>query len=130
MKKIIREYWLVLILNLIIVSIYMIYLDTAFYKKLAFIALAELLFLIGMFRQLRSGTKKIISLVENKLVIKGIFKTLVFDKKDVLKIYVKKNFIAHLFSFDRIVIVTKSGKESIYTREVNISEMYLIGPFL
>jgi len=122
MKKILKTYWLVILINLLAFSFLVIYLDISVIKKAGMVVIGITSLFIFLIRDLSDKkAKKLFDIKGQQVTIYGIIRTVRLKKDAIISLEVKKTLLARMFDMFRVRIGTVTGSVTVYTRNGDIS---------
>lgn len=112
MIKNMKNNWLIIVINLLILSLYVV---TIGFTPLVLIV--EAVFMLGFyFKILKASSSSNVTANEGMLLVKGVFQTFTIEQKLVSEVTFKRNLLANIFDWDLMIIKTQLTSKSIYVR--------------
>lgn len=117
MKNHFKKYWFIWLVQIAVISVYFYALGHVGIRDVVLVVCFELIFILS-FIYVGWAKNKVIQDNGRTIMIKGIFKKLEVNKKDIERVEIKRNFICMVMDWSLVIITTGTETYGIYTRQI------------
>lgn len=124
MKNHFKHNWAIWLVNIFAVCAYF-FIFKITYLGISIITLCELFIAVSFYLKHRKNevtVNDVIKRVDEKIVIKGIFRKKILKGSEIEQIKITKDIFSKIFDWSQVVIVTKTSRIKIHTKMLKLPE--------